>query len=59
MYVKVLNELGNSSEATTYVNFVRARPSFNMPATSNNLNYDEMFEQFVMKEEWDFPLKVK
>jgi len=36
--------LGNSSVATTYVNSLRARPSFNMPATSNNVNYDKMFE---------------
>jgi len=59
MYAEVLNELGNSSTAATYVNFVRARPSVNMPAISNNLNYDQMFEAIRHERRVEFSFEGK
>jgi hypothetical protein len=59
MYAEVLNELGNISEAATYVNFVRARPSVDMPAVSNNLNYDQMFEAIRHERRVEFSFEGK
>ncbi len=44
MYAEVLNELGRSSEAVTYINQVRARPSVDMPALSTSLIKEQVFE---------------
>jgi len=44
MYAEALNELGRSSEAVSYINQVRARPSVDMPALSAGLTKTQVFE---------------
>ncbi|WP_332914576.1 RagB/SusD family nutrient uptake outer membrane protein [Algoriphagus boritolerans] len=59
MYAEVLNELGDPSEASRYINMVRARPSVSMPPISNHLTYDEIFEAIRHERRVEFAFEGK
>src|SRR5690606_25045688 len=59
MYAEVLNELGSSDEAVTYINQVRARPSVDMPPLSSTLSKSEVFEAIRHERRVEFTFEGK